>query len=67
MNYQKIHDDLVKQCREQVLPKGVYTEKHHIIPRSLGGGEGQHSYRYSTTTFYAPCFVIFYSKKIGNT
>ena len=40
MNYQKIHDDLVKQCREQVLPKAVYTEKHHIIPRSLGGGEG---------------------------
>lgn len=40
MNYQKIHDDLVEYCRNQVLPKNVYTEKHHVVPRSLGGGEG---------------------------
>lgn len=40
MNYKKIHDDLVNYCRNQVLAKNVYTEKHHVIPRSLGGEEG---------------------------
>jgi len=40
MNYQKIHDDLVEHCRNQVLPKNVYTEKHHVIPRSFGGKDG---------------------------
>lgn len=37
MNYKKIYDSLVEKCKTQVLPTGTYTEKHHIIPRSLGG------------------------------
>jgi hypothetical protein len=37
MNYQKIHDNLVELCKNQTIPKGTYTEKHHIIPKSCGG------------------------------
>ena len=38
MNYQKIYDDICKRGQERQLPKEVYTEKHHIVPKCLGGG-----------------------------
>lgn len=40
MNYQKIYDQLMQKRKQYPLYKGgdVYCEKHHIKPRSLGGG-----------------------------
>jgi len=35
VNYQKIYDNLIEK-RQIETPSG-YTEKHHIVPRSLGG------------------------------
>jgi hypothetical protein len=35
MNYQKIYDNLIERARYRLI-KG-YTEKHHIVPRCLGG------------------------------
>lgn len=40
MNYKKIYDNLVDSCRSRGLNKkkvSFYTEKHHILPRSMGG------------------------------
>lgn len=37
MNYQKIYNDICKRGQERILPKDVYTEKHHIVPKCLGG------------------------------
>jgi|AntAceMinimDraft_13_1070369.scaffolds.fasta_scaffold37044_3 hypothetical protein len=37
MNYQRIYDALCKRGRERVLKE--YTEKHHILPRCLGGSD----------------------------
>lgn len=40
MNYKKIYDQLVEKCRVRGLDKSAlkgYYEKHHIVPRSLGG------------------------------
>lgn len=39
MNYQKIYDDICKRGQVRVLSKDIYTEKHHIIPRCLGGSD----------------------------
>jgi hypothetical protein len=39
MNYQGIYDQLVLKAQLRPDPEG-YAEKHHIIPRCLGGGEG---------------------------
>lgn len=36
MNYQKIYDNLIKRGVNREIPK-EYTEKHHIIPKCLGG------------------------------
>jgi flagellar biosynthesis GTPase FlhF len=39
MDYQKIYNDLISKARSEnrVKGKGVYYERHHIIPRCLGG------------------------------
>jgi DNA-directed RNA polymerase subunit M/transcription elongation factor TFIIS len=37
MNYKKQYEALIQSRREKGIPQG-YVEKHHIIPRSFGGG-----------------------------
>ena len=37
MNYKLIHDSIIDRAKNRVLPKEVYTERHHIIPRCMGG------------------------------
>ena len=36
MNYRKIYADIIRRAKERPKPNG-YTEKHHIVPKSLGG------------------------------
>lgn len=38
MNYQKIYNSIIARARDRMLD--VYTESHHILPRSMGGGNG---------------------------
>jgi 5-methylcytosine-specific restriction endonuclease McrA len=40
MNYQKIYDAIIEKARLRDKFEGYY-EKHHIIPRSLGGLDTQ--------------------------
>ena len=35
MNYQKIHDAIIERAKTRKLEG--YKERHHIIPRCLGG------------------------------
>lgn len=47
MNYNKIYDALVAKCVVRGLDKKVldgYFEKHHIIPKCLGGTNSQDNY-----------------------
>lgn len=37
MNYQKIYDDICKRGQDRILSKETYTEKHHIVPKCIGG------------------------------
>ena len=37
MNYYKIYLDLVNEARNQKISDSTYVERHHIIPKSLGG------------------------------
>ena len=39
MNYKQIHDSIIDRAKTRVLPKEVYTERHHIIPRCMGGSD----------------------------
>lgn len=37
MNYEKIYNQIVERAKNRVLD--CYTERHHIIPRCMGGGD----------------------------
>jgi len=37
MNYQKIHDQIIDRAKSRTLPKDIYTESHHILPRCMHG------------------------------
>ncbi len=37
IDWQKIHDNFIMKYKNQVLKEGVYYEKHHIIPKHMGG------------------------------
>lgn len=38
MDYKRIYEDFIKARREMEPTLVGYTERHHIVPRSLGGG-----------------------------
>lgn len=40
MNYQKHYDLLMKKAQSRAKPDG-YTERHHIMPRSMGGSNNK--------------------------
>jgi hypothetical protein len=37
MNYRRQYDLLIEKAKARKVKKGIYVEKHHIIPRSEGG------------------------------
>jgi len=41
MNYQLIHDSIIDRAKTRVLSKEIYTERHHIIPRCMGGSDNK--------------------------
>ena len=41
MNYQKAYDSMIQNRLANPLPEGMYCEKHHIKPRSLGGSNAK--------------------------
>lgn len=43
MDYARIYNALVSRARQRLLDKTVYVEKHHIVPRCMGGTDGPHN------------------------
>lgn len=41
MNYKRIHDQIIDRAKSRTLPKDTYTERHHIVPRCLGGNNSK--------------------------
>lgn len=39
MNYEKLYFKFIDKWKRQQIEEGVYTEKHHILPRHCGGGD----------------------------
>ena len=37
MNHNQIYFQIIERAKHRKLPADVYTEKHHIIPRCMGG------------------------------
>lgn len=41
MNYKNIYSKFIQKYKNQIIPKGIYTERHHIVPRGHGGDDGE--------------------------
>jgi hypothetical protein len=39
MNYQAHYDRLVDRAKQRTYAEGVYTERHHILPKCMGGDD----------------------------
>lgn len=39
--YTRIYYSIISNAQSRTLPESVYTEKHHIIPKSLGGSNAK--------------------------
>lgn len=37
MNYKAHYESIIKKAKNRDIPKGMYSENHHIVPRSEGG------------------------------
>ena len=37
MNHKKVHDQIIDRAKSRLLDYSIYYEKHHIIPRCMGG------------------------------
>lgn len=35
--YTKCYYNIIERAKSRNLPKEIYSERHHIIPRSIGG------------------------------
>jgi hypothetical protein len=35
--YTSVYNSIIERAKSRILPKEIYTEKHHILPKSLGG------------------------------
>ena len=66
MNYQKIYDDICKRGQERILPKEIYTEKHHIVPKCLGGNNSKENLTKLTAKEHFICHVILARKLYPN-
>jgi hypothetical protein len=48
MNYKRIYNNLIKTRKNRVLDENEYYEKHHVIPKSLGGSNKKENLVYLT-------------------
>jgi hypothetical protein len=39
MNYLKIYDKIIINCQNRYLDESIYCEKHHVLPKCLGGDD----------------------------
>lgn len=59
MNYQYHYDELIRTRGKLDKPKGVYTEGHHIIPKSMGGTDEDNNIVYlSAREHYVAHFLL---------
>ena len=63
MNLQKIHDKIIQRAIQRFKPQG-YAERHHILPRSMGGTNHEDNLVYLTGREH--CIIHLLLAKIYN-
>lgn len=63
MNYKKIYNEIINIARSRAKPE-CYCERHHIVPKSMGGSEGKSNIVILTAREHFICHWLL--KKIHN-
>lgn len=58
MNYKRAYDDLIKRRQLHPLPADQYGERHHIVPRCLGGSNRKDNLVRLTAREHAICHLL---------
>lgn len=56
MNYQKIYNQIIERAKERILEG--YKEKHHILPKSLGGSNKKENLVFLTAREHFLCHLL---------
>lgn len=62
MNYQKIYNNICNRGKQRILDVGVYSERHHIIPKCLGGTDVDSNITILTAKEHYLCHLILSTK-----
>lgn len=65
MNYEKIYNSIINKALIQKLADGVYYEKHHILPRCLGGDNTAINLVYLTAREHFICHKLLYKMYVN--
>jgi hypothetical protein len=67
MNYQKIYQQIVERAQTKCRSKSdQYYERHHILPRSLGGNNKKENLVFLTAREHFLCHVLLVKTHRGN-
>jgi hypothetical protein len=64
--YTKWYYNIIQHAQARILPLDVYFEKHHVIPRSLGGNNKQLNIAKLTPKEHFICHLLLTKMTIGN-
>lgn len=56
--YTKWYNNIISNAKTRILLESVYTEKHHIIPRSLGGSDDKNNKVVLTAKEHFICHLL---------
>ena len=63
--YTTCYNNIIQQAQSRVLSADIYTEKHHIIPRSLGGNDSPDNLVRLTAREHFICHVLLTKMTVG--
>lgn len=66
MNYEKIYNNIIEKARNRKLDENVYVERHHIVPKSLGGSDNSSNIVALTAKEHYICHHLLYKYKKGS-
>jgi len=56
--YTTWYNNIITRAQSRVLPKEIYSEKHHVIPRSLGGSDEKINLAELTAKEHFICHIL---------
>lgn len=64
--YTKWYNTIIISSKSRILPTNLYVEKHHIIPKSMGGSDSKENIAILTAREHFVCHLLLTKMTIGN-